>query len=132
MSEKHFVSLLIINSGWNEKMHLCNVPRKNAVGKRGLMYTSVREKLGLKTIKMADGLANKYNNGKRYLILTLFLTFIFFLFFIFHACIFHACIVTRVTRMARTLARMARMTRMPRTLARMARIVTRMARWLAH
>ena len=45
---------------------------KNAVGKWGLMYTSVREKLGLKTIKMADGLVNKYNKGKRYLILTFF------------------------------------------------------------
>ena len=45
---------------------------KNAVGKWGLMYTSVREKLGLKTIKMADGLVNKHNKGKRYLILTFF------------------------------------------------------------
>ena len=84
---------------------------KNAVGKWGFTYTSVREKLGLKTIKMADGLVNKYKKGKRYLILTYF----FFQFFIFHI----------VTRMARTLARM---TRMAHTLARM----TRMARWLAH
>ena len=45
---------------------------KNAVGKWGLMYTSVREKLGLKTIKMADGLVNKYNKGKRYVILAFF------------------------------------------------------------
>ena len=78
------------------------------------MYTSVREKLGLKTIKMVDGLVNKYNNGKRYL--TFFFNFSFFM----------ACIVTRT---ARTLAHMAR------TLAcmtRMARNVTRMARWLAH
>ena len=56
---------------------------KNAVGKRGLMYTSVREKLGLKTIKMADGLVNKYNKGKRYLILT---SFFFFLIFHFSYC----------------------------------------------
>ena len=74
MSEKHFLSLLIINSGWNEKMRLCNEKRGREMG---LMYTSVREKLGLKTIKMADGLVNKYNKGKRYLTLTFFFFFNF-------------------------------------------------------
>ena len=50
---------------------------KNAAEKWGLMYTSVQEKLGLKTIKMADGLVNKYNKGKRYLVLTFFFLLIF-------------------------------------------------------
>ena len=39
---------------------------KNAVGKWGLMYTFVREKLGLRTIKMADGLVNKCNKEISY------------------------------------------------------------------
>ena len=55
---------------------------KNAVGKWGLTYTSVREKLGLKTIKMADGLVNKDNKGMRHLILTSFFFFFNFSFFI--------------------------------------------------
>ena len=72
MSEKHFLSLLIINS---KNPLVQNVPRKNAVEKWGLMCTSVRGKLALKTIKMADGFVNKYSNGKRYLILNLFFVF---------------------------------------------------------
>lgn len=32
MSEKHFLSLLIINSGWNEKIHLCNEKRGRKMG----------------------------------------------------------------------------------------------------
>ena len=59
---------------------------KNAVGQWGLTYTSVREKLGLKTIKMADGLVNKDNKGKRHLILT---SFFFFLIFNFSYCDSH-------------------------------------------
>ena len=84
---------------------LRNVPRKNAVKKWGLIYTSVREKLGLKTIK---------NGGWTHEYVVQFdisysLHFLFNFLFIFNFSL--AC----MTRMARTLARM-----------------TRMARWLAH
>lgn len=52
--KKYFLPLLIICSDWKEKnpLHLFgNVPRKNAVKEWALIYTSVREKLGLKTTK---------------------------------------------------------------------------------
>ena len=42
MSEKHFLSLLIINSGWNEKIHLCNEKRGREMGLARMARTLAR------------------------------------------------------------------------------------------
>ena len=90
------------------------MPIKNAVKKWGLntVYTSVQEKLDLKTIKNGGRPHEvvRYDLSQAsYSYVFLIFFFIFFFFLIFPFC---------MTRMARTLARMTRM--------------ARMARWLAH
>ena len=92
-------------------MVICDVPRKNAVKKWGLIYKSVREKLGLKTIKKWR-MDSRISNTVRYILfIHYFYFFIFFFFLIFPFC---------MTRMARTLARMTRMARMTRRTRKMA------------
>lgn len=74
---------------------LRNVPRKNAVKKWGLIYSSVREKLGLKTIKNG-GWTHEYVVGFD---ISYSLHFLFNFLFIFNFSLAY------MTRMARTLAR---------------------------
>ena len=86
MSERRFLSLLIINSSWNEKIHLFGYPlcaKEDCSKAMGLIYMSVRETLGLKTIKNGRWTHEvaQYNIYLRHLIHTFSLFFnILFLF----------------------------------------------------